>query len=53
MDAPNPLTIEGRDSQLQQPQAVGEILARDGIGNADRDKFEQQPALTASGRVAL
>lgn len=56
MDAPNPLTIEGRDAQVQPPvpmQAAGEKLAGDRRGNADRDKFEQQPALAESGTVCM
>lgn len=51
MDAPNPLTIEGRDEAPQPPAppaAIGECLAEGQGGNADRDKFEQ-PAAAAAG----
>lgn len=49
MDAPNPFTIEGRGGALPQqppvpPEAGGECLAEGRDGNADRDKFDAQPA---------
>ena len=48
MNAPNRLTMEGREGAVPQrltpPPARDEGLPRGREGNADREKFEQQPA---------
>lgn len=52
MNAPNPLTIEGREGLVPHhpipPSAVGEGSMDVRRGNADRDKFDQQPATGSS-----
>lgn len=55
MNAPNPLTIEGRERVVPHHplplSAVGESSMDVRTGNADRDKFDQQPATGSSAGV--
>lgn len=61
MDAPNLSTMEGRDGAAAPPllppvppQEAGEGLAEEGrLANADRDKFDQQPAAAAAAAGML
>lgn len=61
MDAPNLSTMEGRDGAGAlpllppvPPQEGGEGLAEEGrLANADRDKFDQQPAAAAAAAAGM